>query len=85
MSKTLRKLVDEWVIFWESQHSRGEQTESMGLFIAKKVRENLLDSYLEDVKEFVKLSPEIRKEILQKYSIDKPVDTNLNEGMDSDI
>jgi hypothetical protein len=38
MAKTLRKQVDEWIIFWERQE---KHTESLELFIAKKAIESV--------------------------------------------
>jgi hypothetical protein len=37
--KTLRKSVDEWVIFWEKSHDKAEQKESLPMFIANKTLE----------------------------------------------
>lgn len=36
---TLRKQVDVWIIEWERQHSEGQQTESLEMYIAKKAIE----------------------------------------------
>jgi len=38
MSKYLptRKMVDIWVCDWEKQHSKGNQTESLEMFISKE-------------------------------------------------
>lgn len=68
LGKTLRKFVDELIVIWEGQHSKGEQTQSLELYVATKVRENLLSSYVPDIKKFLELSPEIRSEILEKYT-----------------
>ncbi len=37
--KTLRKLVGEWTIEWEKLYSKGEQKESLEMYIANKVIE----------------------------------------------
>lgn len=77
--KTLRKFVDELIVIWEGQHSKGEQTQSLELYVATKVKENLLAGYLPDIKKFLELSPEIRSEILSKYSIDNGLDKSGNQ------
>lgn len=79
MGKTLRKLVDELIVSWELQHSKGEQTQSLELFIATKVREDLLSKYLPDVRMFLELSPEIRTKFLSENSVDNGIDKSVNQ------
>lgn len=79
MSKTLRKLVDIWTCEWEQLHSENKQTQSLVLYIATKVRENILSSYVPDAKKFLELSPEIRTKFLSEHSVDNSLDKSGNQ------
>ena len=76
MAKTLRKKIEHWTIEWEKLHAKGEQKESLELYIAKHAIEeerlkiaSYLDSELTpETKDSNIFLIELRKQILSgKY------------------